>query len=73
MDNTRIKFSYRVDKRIKSAQLENNSVVMLVPLSDFQEVSNILYFEESTGTILLTSDEFIKLWGIAQWKSQKRT
>ncbi|AYP68650.1 hypothetical protein EalM132_00138 [Exiguobacterium phage vB_EalM-132] len=73
MSKVRIACQYRIDNRTKHAQIDTSGSVMLVSLSDFQRVSSIIYFEESTGTINLTTEEYLELWGLSTWKSARKS
>lgn len=73
MSNIRIKVSYKIDKRIKVAQLESNQAVCLVPLIVFQDITNILYFEEHIGEVLVSIEDYKTLWSNATWTSKKKS
>jgi len=59
-----IKVKYRVDKRIKIAELTAGKKKFLVGLQDFMEESGIRDFEdESVGMVALNNEQYKTLWG----------
>lgn len=63
MNTIAIKFKYRVDRRIKVAEITTRSKVFLTDLDIFMLETGIAYFEESTiGEAIVSQKVYKALW-----------